>query len=163
MHPLACRCRSNVVLALEVLELIILALILLDQIRDDFLYLRQIGRRVRSKHVRKLIALHTPSRLVFRAGTTSLTVRSTRTPPTSLKHFRSGSSARASSNVVNTRLHTVSTMTATRDHVHTCVPLPPVLALRSCSPMLAVHSGSDCIAVESLASRRWYQAGARRR
>lgn len=33
-----------------------------------------------------------------------MTVRSTNTPPTSLKHFRSGSSARASSSVVSTKL-----------------------------------------------------------
>lgn len=48
--------------------------------------------------------MHTPSRLVFNAGTTSLTVRSTRTPPTNRKHFRSGSSARASSRVESTKL-----------------------------------------------------------
>ena len=48
--------------------------------------------------------MRTPSRFVCSAGTTSLTVRSTKIPPTKRKHFRPGSSARASSRVVRTRL-----------------------------------------------------------
>lgn len=47
---------------------------------------------------------HTPSRLVVRAGITSLTVLSTKTTPIRRKHLRSGSFARTSSSVRRTRL-----------------------------------------------------------
>ena len=79
----------------------------------------------------------TPSRFICRAGTTSLTVRSTRTPPMRRKHFRSGSSARASSNVESTRLSSqrnsvnenvlfpshMETMEKQKKGGPTCVPL----------------------------------------
>jgi hypothetical protein len=97
--------------------------------------------------------LRTPSRVVLRAGCTSFTVRSARTPPTKRKHFRPGSSARASSRVDITtleELRRISRKEGTRQR--TCAPQLQTPALRSCSQGIVAHFAGQRTFAGSLAS-----------
>jgi hypothetical protein len=92
---------AYVVLPLKLLELPFLGLVLLGKASNDLANLmREQVMTCRILDSRRL----TPSRFVCNAGTTSLTVLSTRTPPIRRKHFLSGSSASASFSVDRTKL-----------------------------------------------------------
>ncbi len=92
---------AYVIPPLKLLELSFLGLVLLGKAGNDLANLMgeqfMTNRRLGSQRL-------TPSRFVCNAGTTSLTVLSTRTPPIRRKHFLSGSSASASFSVDRTNL-----------------------------------------------------------
>src|SRR6266403_852697 len=93
--------RAYVVLPLELLKLSFLGFVLLGKASND---LANLSREQFMTNIRLDSRGLTPSRFVCNAGTTSLTVLSTRTPPIRRKHFLSGSSASASFSVDRTKL-----------------------------------------------------------
>jgi hypothetical protein len=98
---LCLRGRAHGVLSLELLELSFLGLVLLGKAGNDLANLMK--EQFMTSRILDFQRL-TPSRFVCNAGTTSLTVLSTRTPPIRRKHFLSGSSASASFSVDRTKL-----------------------------------------------------------
>lgn len=97
LHPPG---RAYVVFPLKLLELSFLGLVLLGKTGNDLANLMEKFRASRWLNFQRL----TPSQFVCNAGTTSLTVLSTRTPPIMRKHFLSGSPASASFSVDRTKL-----------------------------------------------------------